>query len=75
LIVTPTYSALAAGRLPIEISTRGAKFAEEADETAGSNEVAIESLERTVSQVVDELSEAVFEIDRLKVAVTEDDGG
>lgn len=28
LLVTPVYAGLAAGRLPIEISTRGAKFAE-----------------------------------------------
>jgi hypothetical protein len=30
LLVTPAYSGVVAGRLPIEISTRGAKFAAEA---------------------------------------------
>lgn len=31
LLITPAFSGLIRGRLPIEISTRGARFAEEAD--------------------------------------------
>src|SRR3954462_9041465 len=34
LLVTPAFSGFLRGRLPIEIPTRGAKFAAEADETA-----------------------------------------
>jgi len=33
LLITPTFSALLNGRLPIEISTRGAKFAEDAGQS------------------------------------------
>jgi hypothetical protein len=73
LLVTPAYSGLVAGRLPIEISTRGARFAAEADQTAERDENTISELRLNISQVVDGLSEAMIEIDRLKGGVTEDD--
>ncbi len=73
LLATPAYSGLAMGRLPIEISTRGARFAAEADETADRDEEIISELKLNVSQVVDGLTEAMIEIDRLKGEVTGDD--
>jgi len=73
LLVTPAYSGVVVGRLPIAISTRGAKFAAEADETAERDEEIISELKLNVSQVVDGLTEAMVEIDRLKREVTEDD--
>ena len=73
LLVTPAYSGVVAGRLPIEISTRGARFAAEADQTAERDEEIISEMRLNVSQVVDGLTEAMIEIDRLKGEVTKDD--
>jgi hypothetical protein len=73
LLVTPAYSGVVAGRLPIEISTRGARFAAEADQTAERDEKLISELRLSVSQVVDGLTEARIELDRLRREVTEDD--
>lgn len=66
LLVTPAFSGLGRGRLPTEISTRGAKFAEEADQSAGLNAVAIKRLERRTSDLGEELTEAKTEIDELR---------
>lgn len=73
LLVTPAYSGVVAGRLPIEISTRGGRFAAEADQTADRDEEIISELRLNLSEVVDGLTEAMLEIDRLKGEVTEDD--
>lgn len=73
LIVTPTYSALVAGRLPIEISTRGARFAEEADQAAGASEAALRQLQLSVGRVSGELAGVVVEVNRLKGGETKDD--
>lgn len=73
LLATPAYSGLVRGRLPTEISTRGAKFAGEAEQSAGLNEKLIWELEQRVDSVVDGLSETMIEIARLKGEVTGDD--
>jgi hypothetical protein len=65
LIITPAYSGLMAGRLPVEISTRGAKFAEEAQRSARRDEIAAEDLERAANELREELAVAIFELDRL----------
>ena len=65
LIVTPAFSGLASGRLPIEISTRGAKFAEEAQRSAKRDEIAAEDLERAANELREEMALAIFEFDRL----------
>lgn len=70
LLVTPIFAGLTRGRLPIEISTRGAKFAEDADRSTARNEAAINELEQTVHGLADELFEASLEITRLKGEVT-----
>jgi hypothetical protein len=66
LFATPAFSGLLRGRLPIEISTRGAKFAAEADEAAVENEAAIRALERTTRQLAQGLEEALIEIESLQ---------
>jgi hypothetical protein len=73
LLVTPAFSGLAWGRLPVEISTRGARFAEEADQSAERNKATIEKLERDVRDLAHELSEAKLELRRINGEVTEDD--
>ena len=70
LLITPAFSGLIRGRLPIEISTRGARFAEEADQSAESNEAAIRKLEQIASSLTDDLTEAKAEIEELKEQVT-----
>ncbi len=66
LLITPAFSGLARGRLPIEISARGAKFAEEADRSAELGEAAIERLEEEVSYLTEQLRHATTEIDQLR---------
>jgi hypothetical protein len=66
LMVTPAYSGSAIGRLPIEISTRGARFAEEAERSAERDEAAARELEHTANRLREKLAMAISEIDRLK---------
>jgi len=75
LLVTPAYSGLAMGRLPIEISTRGAKFAEGTDRSTEVNEELMWELKQNVDGAVDGLTKALIEIDLLKAKaeVTERD--
>jgi len=72
LLVTPAYSGLVAGRLPIEISTRGAKFSAEADRSADVNRSRIEALIRTATDLTEALSAAEFEIEQLQKASPRD---
>ena len=72
LLVTPAYAGLTAGRLPVEISTRGAKFAEEADRSAAVNRVRIEELLRTANDLTEALTAAELMIDSFRRAVKED---
>lgn len=65
LLATPAYSGLAMGRLPIEISTRGAKFATEADQADKRDETTIKKLEREITELTVGLYEANVDIDRL----------
>jgi hypothetical protein len=66
LVATPAYSGLVLGRLPIEISTRGAKFAGEADQTVERDEATIRKLERGIAELDAGLSDAQIDIDLLK---------
>lgn len=68
LLITPAFSGVGRGRLPTEISTRGAKFAEEDDRSTQLNEAAIEELEHTIGSLTEGLKIANFEIKRLKEA-------
>lgn len=73
LLATPAYSGLAMGRLPIEISTRGAKFASEAEHTVERDEATIRRLERDIAELKVGLSEAQTEIDLKKAQETKRD--
>jgi len=66
LLITPAFAGLISGRLPIEISTRGARFAEGADRSADLNEIDIRRLEQTASNLADDLFEARAEIEELR---------
>jgi len=70
LFITPAFSGLIRGQLPIEISTRGAKFADEADRSTLLNEAAIKELERDLDRLTGDLSAATVDIDELKKDVT-----
>jgi hypothetical protein len=52
--------------LPTEISTRGAKFAGEADQTVEKDEAAIRKLERVIAEFEVDLSDAQADIDLLR---------
>lgn len=65
LMLTPAYSGLVRGRLPVEISTRGAKFAEESDLAAERHEATIRELELTTKRLSQGLERATVEIGRL----------
>lgn len=66
LLATPAYSGLVIGRLPTEISTRGAKFAGEADQTVERDEATIRRLERDIAALDAGLSDAQTDIDILR---------
>jgi hypothetical protein len=66
LLVTPAFSGLIWGRLPTEISMRGAKFAEGAEQSADSNRTAVSDLERTTHELTEGLKIANIEIKQLK---------
>ena len=74
LLITPAFSGLVRGRLPIEISARGAKFVDEVGHSAELNEAAIRRLEQRVNFLTEDLTEATVELGRLKGEVTVRDG-
>jgi hypothetical protein len=61
LLVTPTFSGLIEGRLPIEISARGARFAERADQSAESTDRAVRAMEQKVVDLSERLTEIASE--------------
>lgn len=66
LLITPAVAGLGQGQLPIEISARGAKFAEGADQSVVRAEAEIESLKRNVDVLTDGLVTVELEIARLQ---------
>jgi hypothetical protein len=72
LLITPTVSGLARGQLPIEISARGAKFAEGADDSASLTQIKVEELEQSATHLTDELTRANIEIRKLKKRMNDD---
>jgi hypothetical protein len=71
LLITPAFSGLIEGRLPIEISARGARFADDADESAEATRAAIADFARTTRRLSDGLTAAEFAIQRLTKPVTD----
>jgi hypothetical protein len=74
LLVTPAYSGLITGRLPIEISTRGAKFAAEADKSVTASRIEIEELRRTVDDLAETLTVVALEVERAPARCAETTG-
>lgn len=72
LLATPAYSGLAMGRLPIEISTRGARFAEEADQSADITKAAVERFEQVSDLHENELVAIHLDIERLDAKTNRD---
>jgi hypothetical protein len=72
LLITPAFSGLARGRLPIEVSTRGAKFAEEADRPEVLAEAKLEELENTTRVLTEGLTNANVELEELRSAAMGD---
>lgn len=72
LLITPALIGLLHGRLPTEISTRGAKFAEEADQSAELTKAAVKQLERTTGDLSEDLASAQIEINRLGELLSRD---
>jgi hypothetical protein len=66
LLITPAFSGLVYGRLPIEISVRGARFEEEADQSVQVAEGKLEGLEQQIRDLTDGLTIATIAIDQLK---------
>jgi hypothetical protein len=66
LLLTPAYSGMVDGRLPTEISTRGAKFAEESDMAVEQNEASIRELERRSDRLSECLEKATDAINQLR---------
>ena len=72
LLITPSFSGLIRGRLPIEISTRGARFAEETSRYAVLDEEAIRELEGTISILSQAIAKAQIDIGQLQEIVSAD---
>lgn len=72
LLLTPVYSGLVEGRLPIEISARGAKFAEEADQSTEIAVGAIRNLEETTDGLSETVTAVLSRIERLEIAPVRD---
>jgi hypothetical protein len=66
LLITPAFSGLGRGRLPTEISVRGAKFAEGTEESVDRNEANLRRLERAISSLSEAQATTNAEIERLK---------
>lgn len=71
LLMTPAYSGLAIGRLPIEISTRGAKFAVEADRSNIASRAGIKDLRGTVNELAEAVSALELRMERLQISEPE----
>jgi hypothetical protein len=72
LLITPAFSGLIRGRLPIEISARGAKFAEEDERSTQLGEVATGKLEESIDDLAQALADTRIETERLREAVGSD---
>jgi hypothetical protein len=72
LLITPAFTGLIRGRLPIEISTRGAKFAEETDRSAELTNARIDGLERTTDVLAVAVTTTHAEVEQLKGEIVGD---
>jgi hypothetical protein len=66
LLITPAFSGLARGRLPIEISARGAKFAVEVDQPEAPQKAMIEELRQATKGLAEEVATTQVNIQLLQ---------
>lgn len=66
LLITPAFAGLIRGRLPVEISIRGAKFAEEADRSGRLIEAKLDGLELATDALAEGLTVAHAEVKQLR---------
>ncbi len=69
LFVTPAFAGLIRGRLPIEISTHGARFAEEAEWSEDLISAKIDGLEKATDALAENLVTARSEIEQLRATM------
>jgi hypothetical protein len=72
LLVTPAFLGVIGGRLPTEISTRGAKFTVKADRSEELHGAAIDELEIATEELAEALTGANLEIEQLKREIQRD---
>jgi len=72
LLITPAFSGLLKGRLPIEISTRGAKFAQEANQGAELDEAAIRKVEEKTADLTQAVTDVLVRMERIDEIVSSD---
>jgi hypothetical protein len=72
LVATPAASGLIRGRLPTEISTRGARFAEEANHSDQAAEAATRQLEQTVDRLASQVTAIEADIHQLQRETKDD---
>lgn len=65
LIVVPAYRGLVSGRLPIEVSARGAKFAEETADSIEATQEVVSELEQGLQAVEASAMRARLNIDQI----------
>jgi hypothetical protein len=71
-LITPAFSGLIHGRLPIEISTSGARFTEGTERSTELDEAAVGRLEATIADLAQDLADTQIETERL-VEITDSD--
>jgi hypothetical protein len=72
LLITPAFAGLARGRLPIEVSARGAKFAAEADGPDRQAAIDLERLESRTSALAEGLTDLRLEVAAMRHKRPED---
>lgn len=72
LLITPAFAGLARGRLPIEVSARGAKFAAEADGPDKQAAIGLDKLESRTSALVEGLTDLRLEVAAMRHQEPED---
>jgi hypothetical protein len=65
LVLLPAYRGIINGKLPIEISARGTKFAEEVDRTILEAQEAVNELEKTTEGLKIQMGRARLNIDQI----------
>jgi len=65
VVLTPVFRGMILGRLPIEISARGAKFAEEVDESIGATQALVAAHQQQIAALETQALRSRLNIDQL----------